>query len=340
MGMFDWYEPEPPLTCPVCGAALRERQGKDAASFLFVWRQGVASPIEQRMDADDKAPDDDREAMRLPERFGIYSYDCAEHPCVEAVCSTEGDVWTRTEVQPWVDRERLWRRPGQIPLSPERFDFVVLYSVLVDGCNVLFRDERERPTLDDDAWLSWRHRVVLGYLPTANRLLPLTDVTFSAAHPDEDADFIAHLPREKVRALVVSFLHHLLEAVERDGLAPSSRWQGLDLGAAIRAVSDHVASRGGAWGFGAEDRATSVVARFLRLELSPGTDALVLSALTNRVPERRALALNLFELDVDHDAGTVTVSDVLTAEPDGRQVIAIDDLAARVRLAIEARRAR
>jgi hypothetical protein len=26
--MFDWYQPEPPLNCPVCGEALSEWQGE------------------------------------------------------------------------------------------------------------------------------------------------------------------------------------------------------------------------------------------------------------------------------------------------------------------------
>jgi hypothetical protein len=46
--MFDYYEPVPVLTCPKCGAELREWQGKDGPCALFVWRQHEPNPVGQR----------------------------------------------------------------------------------------------------------------------------------------------------------------------------------------------------------------------------------------------------------------------------------------------------
>ncbi len=103
MGMFDSFKPARPLTCPACGLPLRRWQGKDGPCVLFVWREGVASPIDQEVDEDIRALIPDRERQRLPKTFTIYSYDCPRHQPVDALCSTENNVWTRTEVQPWRD---------------------------------------------------------------------------------------------------------------------------------------------------------------------------------------------------------------------------------------------
>ncbi len=85
MGMFDSFKPSRPLTCPACGLALRRWQGKDGPCVLFVWREGVASPIDQELDEVDEVDEDiralipDRERQRLPKTFTIYSYECPRH---------------------------------------------------------------------------------------------------------------------------------------------------------------------------------------------------------------------------------------------------------------------
>ena len=50
MGMFDWYVPDPPLKCPVCGTLLERWQGKDGPCALLVWKQGEAVPVAMRAD--------------------------------------------------------------------------------------------------------------------------------------------------------------------------------------------------------------------------------------------------------------------------------------------------
>ena len=54
MGMFDYYEPDPALACPVCRAPLAGWQGKDGPCALLVWRQGVASPVDQAVPEESK----------------------------------------------------------------------------------------------------------------------------------------------------------------------------------------------------------------------------------------------------------------------------------------------
>lgn len=66
MGMFDSYEPVPPLQCHSCREPLRRWQGKDSRNLLLQWREGVAEP-----EADPCLPVVDLELIRLPESFSI-----------------------------------------------------------------------------------------------------------------------------------------------------------------------------------------------------------------------------------------------------------------------------
>jgi hypothetical protein len=97
MGMFDWYRPAGHLECPICLSPLREWQGKDASCALFVWKQGVATPIEQAVDADIRAQPEVVQSTRLPDAFQIYSHDCPLHR-VTAACQTASGVWTATRI--------------------------------------------------------------------------------------------------------------------------------------------------------------------------------------------------------------------------------------------------
>jgi hypothetical protein len=100
MGMFDWYEPGPELaTCPVCGSPLYGWQGKDADNpLLLVWRQGERAPVDQRMDDEYCLYIEDRDALRLPERFLIHTACLADHRhmaegrCVDGVWLTSAFI--------------------------------------------------------------------------------------------------------------------------------------------------------------------------------------------------------------------------------------------------------
>lgn len=99
MGLFDWYKPNPSLNCPVCGETLSEWQGKDGPCLLFVWQQGFVNPVKHLGDGEGfQVSDSDLKNLKLPKEFGIYSYDCECAFPVEAMCRTENDVWTETEL--------------------------------------------------------------------------------------------------------------------------------------------------------------------------------------------------------------------------------------------------
>lgn len=97
MGMFDQYEPVPQLACPVCHVPLVEWQGKEGPCAILQWRQGTAWPVDQPIDEECRIAVADREKWRLPEKFGIYSYDCGRHR-VYAECVAPGGVWTVTRI--------------------------------------------------------------------------------------------------------------------------------------------------------------------------------------------------------------------------------------------------
>jgi hypothetical protein len=97
MGMFDWYEPDPEIACPVCGAILTEWQGKDGPCGLFVWHQGNEIAIDQRV-PEQMQVDRTNEDHRLPQEFIIYSDTCSCPTMVKAICKSVDDVWRTTEV--------------------------------------------------------------------------------------------------------------------------------------------------------------------------------------------------------------------------------------------------
>lgn len=96
VGMFDWYQPRA-IACPRCGAALVEWQGKDGPCALFVYREGDAAPVDQRVDDDARIAVTDRARFALSRSVAIYSYDC-EHAPVHAIARVVGGVWVETRL--------------------------------------------------------------------------------------------------------------------------------------------------------------------------------------------------------------------------------------------------
>jgi hypothetical protein len=96
MGLFDTYEPDPPLQCPVCRADLAGWQGKDGPNALFVWRQNRRHPIDQDVPEESRL---DRAAMTrfdLPSEFEIYTNCCGGRFFVAALCHTVDGMWSST----------------------------------------------------------------------------------------------------------------------------------------------------------------------------------------------------------------------------------------------------
>jgi predicted nucleic acid-binding Zn-ribbon protein len=94
MGMFDHYQPDPPLQCPHCGASLQHWQGKDASCALFLWVQGRAAPADQLVDEEIQADASVRERDRLPERFEIYTTCSKCSRWIDATGFTKNGVWS------------------------------------------------------------------------------------------------------------------------------------------------------------------------------------------------------------------------------------------------------
>src|SRR4051794_31429781 len=96
MGMFDWYEPKPPIASPTTGRPLTEWQGKDGPCALFVWVQGQCAPVDQLASDDAKILDEQRAAFRLPDHFLIYSFE-GEHLWYARCSSIEG-TWSTAKL--------------------------------------------------------------------------------------------------------------------------------------------------------------------------------------------------------------------------------------------------
>jgi hypothetical protein len=97
MGMFDWYEPVPPLSCPACGRALDGWQGKDGPNALFVWKQRHPNPVGQLVDEECKLDETQRAAYRLPDEFGFYTQ-CVCDRWIQAEGHCKNGVWSDTRL--------------------------------------------------------------------------------------------------------------------------------------------------------------------------------------------------------------------------------------------------
>jgi hypothetical protein len=105
MGMFDYYEPDPPIECPKCGGRLSGWQGKDRLPALFVWRQGFAAPIDQRVDAEVRALPERMATFRVSSEFWIYGGECEcgyrfDDSRFGVRCTAHDGVWRTTEIEP------------------------------------------------------------------------------------------------------------------------------------------------------------------------------------------------------------------------------------------------
>src|SRR5689334_17334793 len=94
MGMFDHYEPDPPLACSVCGRRLTGWQGKDGPCALLVWRQGVAAPVDQAVPEESRGDRSVIESLRLPREFEIYAGCCGGRFFATARCGAPDGVWS------------------------------------------------------------------------------------------------------------------------------------------------------------------------------------------------------------------------------------------------------
>ena len=107
MGMFDYFIPDPPIECPRCDGFLTGWQGKHSGDIgLFVWQQGKATPLDQKVDPEARASELTLGGMRLAPEFDIYGGECTQcgfkwwDSAWRVHCQTEAGVWTQTEIIP------------------------------------------------------------------------------------------------------------------------------------------------------------------------------------------------------------------------------------------------
>ena len=112
MGMFDYYEPVPPIACANCGELLRNWQGKQGPCALLVWRQGHTKPVGGPAAEPGEEPTATRpQRFTLPESFEFYAFCECNHQTL-ACGTTEAGVWSRSEIVRTLDLARLRRYPA------------------------------------------------------------------------------------------------------------------------------------------------------------------------------------------------------------------------------------
>ena len=101
MGMFDYYIPDPPIPCPRCGKPLEGWQGSnDPNPALLVWKQGIAAPIDQRVDDEIRGHPEVVRAARLPNgEIWIYGGECECGFVADGDFRSwvENNIWTRLD---------------------------------------------------------------------------------------------------------------------------------------------------------------------------------------------------------------------------------------------------
>ena len=98
MGMFDYYEPVPPLSWK--GKELSGWQGKDGPCALLHWRQGQKTPIDQIADEECKLKTEKLNEFILPDGcLTIYTNDLEGKKLVFASIRVKNGIWVETELK-------------------------------------------------------------------------------------------------------------------------------------------------------------------------------------------------------------------------------------------------
>lgn len=100
MGMFDYFDPCPPIHCLKCGTGIVEGwKGYHSKQGLLLWRQNHSAPIDQLVDEVCKASEERRKGWRLPPDEGIYIHHgkcstCGSTCFFRLFLEFTGDTWT------------------------------------------------------------------------------------------------------------------------------------------------------------------------------------------------------------------------------------------------------
>ena len=96
MGMFDWYQPDPPIVCD--GLEVVDWQGGDGPCALYVWRQHFAAPVDQVVDSEVRGRPEVMEASRLPEgESTIHATSPSDSKLLFATIVVKDGVWIETK---------------------------------------------------------------------------------------------------------------------------------------------------------------------------------------------------------------------------------------------------
>ena len=98
MGMFDWYNPIPSISCPVCKKQLAGWQGKAGPNALFLWKQGYTSPVDQLVDDEIKISAEERAQFHLPDEFEFYTYECDCKRRIVAIGRCTNGTWNESQL--------------------------------------------------------------------------------------------------------------------------------------------------------------------------------------------------------------------------------------------------
>jgi hypothetical protein len=93
--MFDTYEPQPPIDCPLCGGPSLGWKGNDGPCALFLWRQSHRHPVDQPIDEDARIERDRYSDFTLRPRFGMVGW-CANEHLYMATGQAPKGTWTTT----------------------------------------------------------------------------------------------------------------------------------------------------------------------------------------------------------------------------------------------------
>ncbi len=126
-------------------------------------------------------------------------------------------------------------------ITQREFDEVVLFSLLVDASNILFRDWLPFVDLDKDGSAARRDSFVWSYIATANQVMPLAMVPRRASRAGAECELVLEPPAHLVKALVARFVPDLLEHTKGYDAQLQERRREVDDEAMVSSVAERVA---------------------------------------------------------------------------------------------------
>jgi hypothetical protein len=96
MGLYDIYETDPPIQCPLTGALLTSFQGKCGPCGMNKWRQLVEDPVYVSGLPGSHYFGSKEDELKLPAEFTIHT--SHDGKWYEVFCRSENGRWTTAEL--------------------------------------------------------------------------------------------------------------------------------------------------------------------------------------------------------------------------------------------------